>query len=368
MSRDSHDRPVSVLHQHIIGDPDGDLLVVGGVDRLRARIDPSLLTLRASLLALDQIGREGGLYIGIDLGLVLGGRDLGDEWVLRSQDHESGAEERVGAGGEHLQLLRVTDDRELDVGALGTADPVPLQSLRRIGPVDPLQVVEQPLDVVGDLEEPLLEVALGDLGPAALATPVNDLLVGQHCLAGGAPVDGRLAPLPQLCLVELEEDPLGPLVVLGLGDVDDAIPVVHEPHALQLAREVRDVLGDQLRGVDAALQGEVLRVDPEGIEPDRLEHVGALEPNEAAEDVRAGESVDVADVEALRGGIGVHHQVVKRTLGRVQIHPMSAALLPAPSPLRLDLGRVVPLSHRTPWASRRATRREKGGPCTRPAS
>jgi hypothetical protein len=44
--------------------------------------------------------------------------------------------------------------------------------------LEPIEVGEQTLGVVGDLEEPLLELALHDLGAAALTAPVNDLLVG----------------------------------------------------------------------------------------------------------------------------------------------------------------------------------------------
>ena len=73
---------------------------------------------------------------------------------------------------------------EVDVRALGAADPV---ALHRDHPVRPgvlqrLHVVQQPLRVVGDLEVPLGQLALGDLGAAALAHALHDLLVGQHGL------------------------------------------------------------------------------------------------------------------------------------------------------------------------------------------
>ncbi len=44
--------------------------------------------------------------------------------------------------------------------ALGAANPVALHQLDRLGPVDPVEVVQQPVGVSGDLEEPLLEVFL----------------------------------------------------------------------------------------------------------------------------------------------------------------------------------------------------------------
>jgi len=70
-------------------------------------------------------------------------------------------------------------------------------------------------------------------------------------------------------------------------------PVEHAAEALQLPPERLDVLGDEPRRVRADRQSVVLGVDAEGVEPDRLEHVVALEPLEAAVDVRAREGEHV---------------------------------------------------------------------------
>ena len=48
--RDGHDRACAMLHQHVVGDPDRDLLAVDGVDRVAAGEDAVLLL----LLALDR--------------------------------------------------------------------------------------------------------------------------------------------------------------------------------------------------------------------------------------------------------------------------------------------------------------------------
>ena len=114
--------------------------------------------------------------------------------VLGGEDEEGGAEERVGAGGEdrevELELLAAEDD----LGALGAADPVALHRDHVLGPgLEQVEVGEQALGVVGDLEEPLLELALHDLGAAALAAAVDDLLVGEH----GRRPWGTTAPAPR---------------------------------------------------------------------------------------------------------------------------------------------------------------------------
>ena len=71
---------------------------------------------------------------------------------------------------------------ELDPRALGAADPVALHRLDVSRPVDLVEALDQPVGVVGDLEEPLLELAALDDGAAALAAAVDDLLVGEHGL------------------------------------------------------------------------------------------------------------------------------------------------------------------------------------------
>src|SRR5690606_15318242 len=160
------------------------------------------------------------------------------------------------------------------------------------------------------------------------------------------------------------EDPLRPLVVARVGGVDRVVPVVHRARALELPREVGDVLRDQLHRVGADLEREILRVDAEGVEADRLEDVVALEAPEATVDVRAREGVDVAHVQPLGGGVGEHHQVVERAarlVERLLRVGVGAALGPDLLPLGLDLARNVrrpaPFAHLTGSAHRGRSRR-----------
>ena len=69
--------------------------------------------------------------------------------------------------------------------ALGAADPVPLHRHDVRRPLDRLHVVEQAVGVVGDLEEPLLELLDLDQVAAALAAAVDHLLVREHGLVVG---------------------------------------------------------------------------------------------------------------------------------------------------------------------------------------
>ena len=89
-------------------------------------------------------------------------------------------------------------DHQVELRPLGAADPVALHGLDPLGPVEVVQAGQELVGVVGDPEEPLLEVALDDQVAGALAGAVGeDLLVGEHGLAARAPVDRGVGPVGQ---------------------------------------------------------------------------------------------------------------------------------------------------------------------------
>jgi hypothetical protein len=141
---------------------------------------------------------------------------------------------------------------------------------------------------------------------AAFAAAVcGDLLVGKHRSERGAPVDGRLVQIrepervdqpasldvvelapgtlvigcpnallelgDEVCdrsgtllgrvvprVEDLQEDPLRPSVVRGVGGRDGAARIVVEPEAAQLALHGGDVRLDRVAGVPAGLERELL--------------------------------------------------------------------------------------------------------------
>ena len=218
---------------------------------------------------------------------------------------------------------------------VGAADPVALHQLDRLGPVQRVQVVQQPVGVRGDPHHPLLQVALEDREVAALAAAVGgDLLVGQHRAQARAPVDRRLGDVRQPVVVDdrapldvgqlgprrgrpgsaalpasnsaissaigrallglrvvpgvedLQEDPLGPAVVVGVGGRDRAPVVVAQAQPAQLRPVPLDVrLGGDPR-VRAGLHRVLLGGQAERVEAHRVQHVVAGHPLVAGEDSR----------------------------------------------------------------------------------
>ena len=339
---DGHDRAGAVLHQHVVGDPDRDLLAVDGVDGVAAGEDAVLLL----LLALDRRACPGVAHV---LAHLLGVGQLRDEGVLGRQHEEGGAEERVRPRREDRQLLAGSGDAEDHARALGAADPVALHRQDALGPVlEQVHLVEQRVGVVGDLEEPLGQVLRLDLGAAALAVAVDHLLVREHGLVDRAPLDRRLLAVGEAALEEAEEEPLRPAVVLGLVRRELAVPVDRPAHAVHLPADRGDVaLGDDARMPALADRG-VLGGQAERVVAHRPQHAEAAPAAEVGDDVADRVVEDVPHVQLARrvrqhlddvrlGALGLAGLGVRRV--------KAPRVLPDALPALLDLSRLVPLCH-----------------------
>ena len=111
------------------------------------------------LVPLLDLPQEETLGAGLDaehgLFLIWSGQG-GRHRVVWCDHHVRRAKQRIRPGGEHAQLLAQRGNLEVDLGALAAADPVALQVLDVLGPVQVVQVVQQALGVGRDLEHPLL--------------------------------------------------------------------------------------------------------------------------------------------------------------------------------------------------------------------
>ncbi len=283
-----------------------------------------------------------------------------DQLVLRRQQDEGCPVNRVDSRGEdvdassafghHRQACRAArleggrHQREADAGPLRSPDPVPLHRQDLLGPIhEAVRRVEQFLRVMRDPQEPLLQVPGRDERAAAPAPALDDLLVGQHRLAAGAPVDRRAPPVGEAALVHLQEQPLVPLVVVHVAGCDFAVPRVADAQALQLPLHVRDVRARGRFRVDAALDRRVLGGKAERIPTEGVQDVEAARPLVARDDVANHVVSDVAHV-GVPGRVGEHLQTVVLRLRRVLDHLEGPALGPALLPLPVERLRFV-LAH-----------------------
>ena len=240
------------------------------------------------------------------VGLIRLGQSL-DEGMLRCDDHVGRPKERVGPSRVNPQdvLVRLAGiaaqfsiaeptlvlalirfaviaaghtDEEVDLGAGAAADPVSLQGLDALGPVERFQIIFEPIGVGGDPQHPLSQRDSNDRMAASFADAALHFLVGQHGTEFRAPVDGGLDLVGQAVLILVsangllallfdvlrdrqfgnrpaflllvvkpgfeqgEEDELGPAEVLDVGRSHFAFPVVAEAQHLELAAEVADIL------------------------------------------------------------------------------------------------------------------------------
>ena len=336
--RHRHDGAGAVGHQHVVGDPDRDVLVVDRIDRVGAGERAALVPARR--LAFD-VGLAGGAgHVRLHLGAPRRRGELGHQRMLGGQHHEGGAPQGIGPGGEHLQGGAVLGP-ERHVRALAAADPVGLQGADPLRPVDAVEA-QQLLGIAGDAQKPLLQVALDHRGVAALAQPLlaHHLLARHGGVAVGAEIDRRMAAVGQVVGQQLDKEPLRPAVILGIGRGRLALPVPHRAHGAQLAAHAVDVGVGPLLGVDVALDRRVLRRQAEGVEPDRVQHVVTLHAQVAGARVRRRHRIPVADVQ-VAGRIGQHGQEVVLLALRIDARPVQPIALPALLPLGLDGGRIV---------------------------
>ena len=189
---------------------------------------------------------------------------------------------------------------------------------------------------------------MNDLAAAALTNTVDNLLVRQNALAGGAPVYAHFLLVGQALLEQLQENPLGPLVVARVGGIDLTRPVERQTKALELALEACDVLLGNLCRMNMVLDGKVLSRQTECIPAHRIQHVVALHALFARNDIQCGVGARMAYMQTLTGRIRELYERVELLLVRVILGMEALLLVPDVLPFlfylfMIVLQRILPL-------------------------
>jgi hypothetical protein len=168
-------------------------------------------------------------------------------------------------------------------------------------------------------------------------------------------------------VVELEEDPLGPFEIVGVGGIDFASPIVAEAEGFDLAPERCDVLFGGLARVLAGFDGVLFSGQAEGVPADGMQDMKAAGATVSGEDVGGRVAFRMADVETGAGGVGEHVEDIELggEIGRCEggslksvtacegmiarrgiawiPRPEGLIFFPIPLPLRLDqMERILP--------------------------
>ena len=251
---------------------------------------------------------------------------------------------------------------------------------RHLGHVGQAILIEEPALLIGlqlgELELPGLDpkevdvrYAPGRDGRDDVPAKVHDELTREELVLERLDGPGGVGLVVIPTVVQLQEDPLRPAVVVRIGRGQPARPVVGEAQQLDLPLDVGDVLRRRFARMDTMLHRVLLGRQPEGVVAHRVQDVVAQHPREPRDDVRGRVALRMPHVQTGAAGIGEHVQHVeprpvggKTLLARVGLAE-GLMLLPILLPLALEGCEVIPghglssSDDRPPYSANRLFRR-----------
>src|SRR6185312_13196788 len=258
--RHAHDGAGPIIHQYIVGHPDWQAFAAEWIDGQRSGIQSFLFFHGGEILfrrALSLNFRSKRIHICFQRRTL---QQLGYQWMVRRQDDRSRSINGVDASREDTNLLIAILDGEVNVSPFAATDPIalPLQDFVWPARLDLGDIFYELFCIFSDAQEPLVQISLFNCSSAAPANPARGLLVRQHGLLFGAPVDGGSFLIRQTSLKHLEKEPLVPLIEVRPMRRDLSRPVVADSEPLQLPAHVNDVFFGPGSRIDATLDGGLL--------------------------------------------------------------------------------------------------------------
>ena len=338
----AHNGAGAVIHQHEIGDVNGQSLAGEGVRDLQPGVKAQLLHrfhLGGGGAALFAQFDEGG-----DISVV---RQALRHRVIRRHRHKIGAEDGVWAGGIDLNRRRKRRDGfEMELQALRLADPVFLHQPHLFGPiVQRGQPLQQFFGKIGDFQEPLAQLAFFDQSAAAPAAPVDHLFIGQHRMIDRVPIDRRFLAVHQPCCVEIQEQRLLMPVIFRLAGGNFAAPIQREAQPFQLCLHVGNIVAGPAARVDALFHRGVFGGHTEGIPAHRVQHLKSLHPLGAGQHVSHRVIAHMANMDAARW-VGKHLQHERTWFGAGVVGAETLRGVPRGLPARISAACIKPASIR----------------------
>ena len=316
MTRNAHDGARTVIYQDVVGNPDRHSLVIQGIDSVSAG--------------------EHAFFFGVvrrpfDVVHVLHARNKGaklrfvfpalDELfyigMFRSQHDVRNTENRVHAGREHGNGFADFRDFKGEFRPFTAANPVFLHRLNPFRPArQELQIVEKAISIVGDFEEPLLQILFDDGRITAPAQAVDNLFVSQYSVALFAPVYLSFLAVCQATLVQQLENPLRPFIIFFMARSHFAVPVIGKAEGLLLARHVFNIAERPICRRRAVFDSRVFSRHAESVVAHGMQDVVAVHAAVAGDDVANRVVADMPHMEVARR-VRKHFQNIIRRLAVV---------------------------------------------------
>ena len=178
--------------------------------------------------------------------------------------------------------IRLILHGEVELDTLRATDPVCLHDLYFIRPaIELVEVFKQLVAEIGNFDKPLRNFAAFDECARAPATAIHNLLIGEHGLVNGVPVDLGFFLIHKALFEESGEKPLLPAIVVWVTGRHLAAPVVSVAEALQLFAHVVNIAVGPFCRRGVVFRRRIFCRETEGIPTHRLQNILAEHALEA---------------------------------------------------------------------------------------
>ena len=195
VGRNGHDGSGAVAHQNVIGDPNRYLFSINRIDPISPGEDAGFFLVEFGPLQIA-LGRNGRLVFFHSV-FLCGGGDALHQRMLGRENHVGRSEKRIRTGGENLHVALGIFYLEFYQGTLAAADPVSLKQLDALGPVEPVEALDETISKRRNAQHPLTKRATLDGKSADLALAINHFLVRQNGSKLRTPIYGHFGDIGQ---------------------------------------------------------------------------------------------------------------------------------------------------------------------------
>ena len=162
--------------------------------------------------------------------------------MFRRQHHIAYAKHRIRTGSEYFYTVACFLYCKAQQSAFTAANPVFLHDAHFVWPTAQfIQVFQQTICIIGNFKEPLFQRFLFYHTIAAFALSFYYLFISQYSLAARTPVYRCAFFISQTFFIKLQKEPLGPFIVFGQASGYLSVPIIAQPHCMQLAVHIGNI-------------------------------------------------------------------------------------------------------------------------------